>query len=246
MSLYTRLFEAARSLARGKLIERLIIGLGYTAVELTGGRVGLAYTLFEAGCCTYLPREISFHGKPADLVLKGLFSSHPLEVGVALAVANALFNSRDLPIVSGDVLELVRPQPEDEVAMVGFFEPLYRKLSGRVKNLWVFEKGERLGPGLLSEAEMPEFLPRASLVWITSVTLINQTLEDILSRIGRAREVVLLGPSTPLAPEVFSDLPVSLLSGIRVREAEGVFRAVAEAKGFPALKAFVEKVNLRV
>ncbi len=246
MKLYERLFEAARPLARGKLIERLVIGLGYTVVELTGGWTGLAYTLFEAGGCEYLPREISFHEKPADLALKGLFSPHPLEVGVALAVANALFNHRELPTIPGDVLNLVRPQPGDEVAMVGYFEPLYRKLSGRVKNLWVFERGERLGPGLLSEAEMPVFLPRASLVLVTSVTLINRTLEDILSQIERAREVVLLGPSTPLAPEVFEDLPISLLSGVKIRDPEGVFRAVAEAKGFPGLKAFVEKVNLRV
>ncbi|MBX6422281.1 DUF364 domain-containing protein [Thermosulfurimonas sp. F29] len=246
MNLYARLMEMALPSARGRLLERVFVGLGYTAVELTGGLAGLAYTLFEAGCCEYLPREVVLHGRPADLVLRGLLSPHPLERTVALAVANALLNHRELPVVPGDVLDLVRPQPEDEVAIVGYFEPLYRKLSGRVKNLWVFEKGERLGPGLLSEAEMPEFLPRASLVFVTSVTLINRTLEDILSRIERAREVVLLGPSTPLAPEVFRDLPVSLLSGVRVRDSEGVFRAVAEARGFPGLKAFVEKVNVRV
>ncbi len=246
MRIFERLLEVALPLARGKLIRRLCIGLAYTAVELTGGRVGLAYTLFEPGCCDRLPREITFWERPADLVLRGWSSPHPLEATVALATLNALLNSRELPWVEGDVLTQILPGPEDEVAMVGFFEPLARKLYGRVKNLWIFEKGEHRGPGLLSEAEMPEFLPKATLVFITSVTLINRTLEDILSRIRRAREVILLGPSTPLAPEVFRDTPISVLSGVKVRDTEAVFRMVAEAKGMSALREALTKVNIRV
>ena len=246
MRLEKALVEAATPLARGKLLSRVFIGLGYTAVELSDGRAGLAYTLFEPGCCDYLPPEVSFRGRPADLALRHLLSAHPLERSGALATANALFNSRRLPLVEGDVLELVRPQPEDEVAMVGYFEPLARKLSRRVKNLWIFEKGERPGPGLLPETEMPVFLPRATLVFITSVTILNRTLEDILGEVRRAREVVLLGPTTPLAPEVFRDLPISLLSGVRVRDTEALFSAVAEARGFRGLREALEKVNLRV
>ncbi|WP_297055804.1 DUF364 domain-containing protein [Thermosulfurimonas sp.] len=246
MKLEERLLHAALPLARGKLVERAIIGLGYTAVELSDRRVGVAYTLFEPGCCAYLPPEISFRQRPADLILKGLISPQSLEGSVALAVANALFNSRDLPFLKGDPLELIRPGPEDEVAMIGFFEPLVKRLSGRVGHLWVFERGDHLGPGLLPETEMPVFLPRATLILITSVTILNRTLEDILAQVQRAREVVLLGPSTPMAPEVFEDTPVSLLSGIRVRDPEGVLQAVAEAKGFPGLKPYVEKINLRV
>jgi len=247
MTLYERLLEVALPRARGKLLERLMIGLGYTAVELSGGEVGLSYTLFEPNsCCELLPQEVTFWEKPADLVLKGLLSPHPLETTVALATANALLNNRDLPFVSGDTLEVISPRPEDEVAMVGYFEPLARKLSGQIKELWIFEKGERPGPGLLSEAEMPAYLPRATLVFITSVTLINRTIEDILAQIERAREVVLLGASTPLAPEAFRFTPVSLLSGVKVREKEKIFRLIAEAKGFPSLKKGLEKVNLRV
>ncbi|RUM88552.1 MAG: hypothetical protein DSZ24_03395 [Thermodesulfatator sp.] len=81
---------------------------------------------------------------------------------------------------------------------------------------------------------------------MTSVTILNRTLEDILEQVRRAREVVLLGPSTPLAPEVFGDLPVSLLSGVRVKDPERILAGVAEAKGFRGLKSALEKVNLRV
>ena len=246
MKLEEALLRHALSLARGKVINRVMIGLGYTVVELSDGSTGVAYTLFEPGCCSYLPSEITFRERPADLALRGLLSSQPLESCVALAVANALWNSRALPFIKGDPLELIRPGTEDDVAMVGFFEPLVKRLYGRVRHLWIFERGERLGPGLLPEAEMPLFLPRATLVLITSVTILNHTLEDILAQVDRAREVVLLGPSTPLVPEVFKDTPVSLLSGVKVKDAEGVFRAVAEAKGFPGLKPYVEKVNLRV
>ena len=246
MKIYDRLLEVALPLSRGKIVQRICIGLGYTAVEISGGQVGLAYTLFESGCCEVLPREVTFWERPADLVLRGLLSPHPLEVTVALATVNALLNNRKQDWLFGDILSIISPGPEDEVAMVGYFEPLARKLTGRVKALWIFEKGERQRPGLLSEAEMPEYLPRADLIFITSVTLINRTLEDILDQIKRAREVVLLGASTPLAPEVFRFTPVTILSGVRVHHPEAIFRLVAEAKGFPAFKDALEKVNLRV
>jgi len=93
---------------------------------------------------------------------------------------------------------------------------------------------------------MPYYLPRAKVILITSVTLLNQTLEDLFPFCQKAREVVLLGASTTLLPEVFQFTPITLLSGVRVRNPDFVFRQVAQAKGFPSLKEGIEKVNLRV
>ncbi len=245
MKLLKRLLEAGLPLARGKVLQRICIGLGYTAVELSEGLCGLAFTWFEPGCCELLPRETSFWDRPADLVLKGLLSPHPLERTVALAVLNALGGSRPQPFLSGDLLESLNLDREDQVAMIGYFEPLVRKLSGKVKTLWIFEREERV-PGFYSESDLPRYLPEANLVLISATTLLNQTLEDLLSLIKKAREVVLLGPSTPLFPEAFRFTPITLLSGIRVRSPEFVFRQVAQAKGFPSLREGLEKVNLRI
>ncbi len=247
MNLAKRILEFSLPLARGKLVKRLCVGLGYTFVETSDGRSGIAYTLFERDCCGLIPPQTSFWERPLDLVIRNITSPNSVERTVALAAVNALLNSRKFSsFEEGDVLFRLKLLPEDDVAMVGYFEPLFRKLTHRVRNLWVFERGEGLRPGLLSEAEMPEFLPRATVVLITSVTILNQTLEDVLAQVERARAVVLLGPSTPLAPELFEGTPVTHLSGAVVLDPEKAFRYVAEAKGMPALKEVLKKVVVSV
>ena len=64
--------------------------------------------------------------------------------------------------------------------------------------------------------------------------------------LDQCREVVMLGTSTPMSKAVFADTPVTLLSGIVVNDATGVLQAVSEAGGTPAIRAYTNKVNLRV
>ncbi len=246
MRLYERLLERASSKGRGRLVEDTRIGLGYTAVKLDSGAVGLAYTLFEEKkSCNLLAPEVVFSGQPADLVARYFLSANPLEATVGLATINAVLNQPGPKFLEGDPLKLVEIRPDDRVAMVGFFEPLMKKLKGKVAELWVFERTEGRFAEALAEAEMFDYLPQATVAIVTAVTLINKTFEEIMSLLERAREVILLGPSTPLVPEVFEDYPVTLLSGLLVKD-EAILRPISEAKGTKAFRPYVEKVNLRL
>ncbi|NPA48616.1 MAG: DUF364 domain-containing protein [Thermodesulfobacteria bacterium] len=246
MKVYERLLEKALSRGRGRLVEDARIGLGYTAVKLSDGRLGLAYTVLEEKkTCNLLEPEVYFANRPADLVARGFLSSNLLEAGVGLATINAILNQPREDFLREDPLELISLEPEDRVAMIGYFEPLARKLRGRVAELWVFERTEGRLAEALSETEMFTHLPEATVAIVTAVTLINKTFEEIISLLEGAREIILLGPSTPLEPEVFEGYPVSLLSGVLVKD-EGILQPVSEAKGMRAFGPFIEKVSLRL
>jgi len=244
MKVYERLLEKALSRGRGRRVVDVRIGLGYTAVALDNGAVGLAYTsLEEKAGCNILPPEVSFHDRPADIVAKYFLSPNLIEAGVGLATINAILNRPREDYLQGDPLSLLELSPEDRVAMVGFFEPLVKRLQGKVQELWVFERSEGRFAEALSEVEMVDYLPQATVAIITSVTLINKSLEEILNLLERPRAVVLLGPSTPLLPEAFHDQKITLLSGMVVRDND-ILKVVSEAKGTKAFGPYVEKVNL--
>ena len=83
---------------------------------------------------------------------------------------------------------------------------------------------------------------------ITATTLINGTIDELLAAAANCREVVLLGPSTPLVPEVFAKSPrrVILLAGVVVTNAEELLRTVARDGETRDFKTSVVKVNVRV
>ena len=53
-------------------------------------------------------------------------------------------------------------------------------------------------------------------------------------------------PSTPLLPEVFTDTPVTWLSGIRIESPGRVLRVVSEGGGTRNISPYVQKVNLHL
>ncbi len=246
MTIYERLLERALSRGRGRRVVDVRIGLGYTAVALDNHSIGLAYTPLEnKEGCNILPQEVVFHERPADLVAKHFLSPNLIEAAVGLATINAILNTPRDNFLIGDPLSLIELGPEDKIAMIGFFEPLVKKIKGRVQELWVFEKSEGRFSEAMSELEMAEYLPKATIAIITSVTLINKTLEEILELLENIKECILLGPSTPLLPEIFHDKKVTMLSGLVVKDPE-ILKVVSEAKGTKAFGPYVNKVNLKV
>jgi uncharacterized protein (DUF4213/DUF364 family) len=78
--------------------------------------------------------------------------------------------------------------------------------------------------------------------------LLNGTIDALLAAAANCREVVVLGPSTPLVPEVFLETPrrVSLLAGVVVTDANELLPVVARGGGTRDFLTSVVKVNVRV
>ncbi len=120
--------------------------------------------------------------------------------------------------------------------------PFVDWLRSRVAQLWVLELKPR--PGDTPSEQAAEIIPQADVLAITSSTLINGTFEQLFALRRADARVMLLGPSTPLSPRLFS-LGIHVLSGSLVREVEAVRRCVRQGGNFRQLKRCgVELVTL--
>lgn len=221
------------------------IGLGYTAVQLEDGRAGVAYTMGRstAGCSVFRGSR-PLAGKQAEQLLDFLQSSDLLESSVGLAACNAVCNVAPADALTGDVLTAVELLSSDRVVMVGFFGPLVPVIERRAARLDIFEEIEARAPGLRSADEACAALRNSHVAVITSTAVINNTIDDLLASASGCREVVLVGPSTPLVPEAFERTPVTMLSGIVVENPAGLLSVVSEGCGTRFFGPFVTKWNV--
>jgi uncharacterized protein (DUF4213/DUF364 family) len=222
------------------------IGLGYTAVMLTDGNVGVAYTFREdaaAGCSVFMGMR-PLAGATTTQALKYLGSGNGVESTLGLAVANALANRPGPCQHEGDVLEFLEIQPGDRVGMVGYFGPLVIPLEKKGCDLTIFEREASRSDRVLPAEEALDRLPTSDIAIITSTTLILGDLDRLLDAALPCRKVALVGASTPLVPNVFRENGVDLLSGITVTDAAGILQIVSEGGGMGFFGSRIRKVNV--
>ena len=241
--------------ARKQTLRRAVKGARFCAVALDDGITGVANISPDA-CGKPSPEALRTLPEPGSPAGDALFLlGSPGGSAAGLATANALANRSirdgglwDETRIGGNLLEVLDLRPEDHVGMVGHFFPLEEPIRSRVERLSIFERGPRLATGLLSEDHAPEVLSRCSIAIITATTLINGTCDALLEAATPCRETVLLGPSTPLLPEVFLSAAgrVTLLSGMVVTDPEALLSVIARGGGTRDFKGCMAKVNVRV
>ncbi|MFH0821442.1 MAG: DUF364 domain-containing protein [Pseudomonadota bacterium] len=246
MRLRKRLIDILEPACVGRVVEDVRIGLGYTAVRLDNGRAGVAYTLGRdrMSGCTAFGGNRPISGKQAVEVLRYLDFDGLVEASVGLATANALINRVPRRGMTGDVLKAVEIFPTDSVAMVGFFAPLAAQLQDRVAVLEIFEKQTGLSSNLRCASEAVSALPGFNVAFITSTAIIDGSIDELLEAARDCREVVLLGPSTPLIKEAFDGTPTTRLSGMIVDDPDGLLQLVSEGGGTRLFRPFVTKWNI--
>jgi uncharacterized protein (DUF4213/DUF364 family) len=240
--------ESVLNHSRGRRIARVFVGFGYTAVALDDERAGVAYTFPKGPHCHPLnhAEEAVAVGKKVEEVVSHLGKSNLLLSSIAMAASNAVLTSLGWPEKgsSGDVMENVTVQEGDRVCMIGCFLPVMKTL--RTMNVELVSVDETPDPGSNPTGAVRENLSRSQVAIITGTAVINDTIDGLLDLAGSCREVVVLGPSTPMHRDVYGGTSVSCISGVRVSDPREVFRAVADGGGFRAFTRFVQKINLRL
>lgn len=226
-----RLLDALRSVAAATESALLDVAVGpfWTGVQTSVG-TGLASTLWSEGWrhgATAVADAGRLHRRsPAELAaLAG--SASILEAAVGLAAVNALLPAPSSRTEEANASALLAEHGAGRrVAVIGHF-PFVDRLRPACGDLWVFERGDGLGPGDLPEARMAELLPEAEVVAVTATTLINHTLDRVLRHRAPGALWLMLGPSTPFAPQLF-ELGFDALCGTVVMEPKAALRAIRE------------------
>lgn len=224
--------EILARLEKGRVVD-VLVGLHWTAVvtEVAGERrCGLASTVRPnhheepdvpiAGHLEILPaREL------AALAL----SKEPIMAGVGLAAINALLPPISEQWVTLNAADVIAARGAGKkVALIGHF-PFVPDLYHCAGELAVLEQQPR--PGDLPASAAPGVLAEADVVALTSMTIHNHTLPDLLRLCSPQRLLILLGPSTPLTPVLF-DYGVDILCGSQVTDIERVLHVIAQGGNF--------------
>jgi uncharacterized protein (DUF4213/DUF364 family) len=215
-------------------VQDVRVGTHWTAVVVNDAgqpRCGLAATLREPhhGGGPSVQDAGHLLGQSGRELAEMVCSDRPTEVAIGMAAINALLPRQEEAWTDLNAETMLAQQGAGKrVAMVGHF-PFVARLREQVGTLWVLELQPRDGD-LPAEAAS-DVIPQADLLAITGTTLLNGTFEELISLCQPHTLVMLLGPSTPLSPVLFT-YGVNWLSGSVVTDIPAVLAAVGQGANF--------------
>lgn len=168
------------------------------------------------------------YGSALNLARMAL-SDLPLEASIGMAAVNSLIDIDREKCVEVNAREVIIEKGEGKnVAVIGHF-PFIGKLRKYAKNLWVYEL--RPGLGDLPPEEYGRYLPQCDVVAISGTTLINHTLDEVLSHCRPDAFKIMLGPTTPLCPVLF-EYGFDALCGSYIADVDAVLRCIGQGANF--------------
>jgi len=241
-------------------IEQLVAGVHFTAVKLSGGFAGVASTNLNSVESCISNRERGFGnftpGNFQGNSIAALFSHDDESVfieTVRLAVMNAL--SAELIAESAyhiirncDPIELVDLHGSKRICMVGAFLSYLKKIAGTGNPLQVVELDQSAMPDEFRQYYIPfhhatEAISQSEIIIITGASLANNTLDSLLGMAPSTAQVILVGPTGSLLPDLLFDRGVNIVGATRLTDADRTLQLVAEgAAGFHLFRYCAEKI----
>ncbi|MFC1824183.1 Rossmann-like domain-containing protein [Thermodesulfobacteriota bacterium] len=211
----------------------------FMAISLEGGAAGISFVL--------LPEErMEAYSalKPLDFVEKSprefaleFGNEDPVKEMISLAAINAIcqhvMRETHFPIDDAtDSLGLLSVSPGDRIGMVGLFYGLVKKIKKAGAELVVIEKNERL---IDKFPDLPITLDPAKLrtcnkILCTSMTILNNTLDEILAHCSPDAFVSIIGPTAGYFPDPLFARGVDVVGGRVVRNGVRFLQTLAERK----------------
>lgn len=252
-----RVLSVAKPYLKDRSIADAVLGLSLIGIELDNKDIGLAYMLREklpSGCSTFgFAQEIT--GANAYQVAKlARDGEDDAQKGVGMAVLTAGTRQLNIPDEDNQDLYLgLDVRSDDIVGMVGFIPPIAKRFSQKAGEMIVFDKGISHHGGENLEMVRPmdmqaKLLPTCDLVIISGTTVINQTIDSLLNMCSGAREIIIIGSSTPMYPEAFRDTKLKILAGAwwdNQYKAE-LFKKISLSCGISHIKEFMIKKAIRI
>ena len=256
MKLLDKILQQAQPNLAGQTIRDGVVGLHFVGVQLDTGNCHFVTLMREALDNLDQAYGLEMLGKPATEIAQWVQTGeNDLQRALGMAALNAASpyyprprsGKYPLPQVDNqqdDGVPLVRPG--DTVGMIGLMTPSVRQLQPLVKKIIVFDRaleqqiqdegfaasfGEnvRLYPMRLQA----ELLPACDVVLITGTTMINHTLEQILSFCPHAREILLKGFSLAYYPQAYQHTAITAISSVYFEpDSAALFRPLSLGGGW--------------
>ena len=235
-------------------LRNVIIGAGYTAVELSTGHIGLCYSF---------QRENPFlHSKLNDMAgtLSGSYTHDMLEMakswnlgesilGVATinALSQLIFDRfQEYKILKGNVMDHLNIKNSDRIVFIGNIKPLVERVENKVAEIIVLERDpQKKSKHCLPDTLAEEVVPDADITIITGTSFVNGTLDRLIALSKGSKERVLVGATASFVPDPVFQRGITLIGGMKTLNSTYLIRIVSEGGGTKQLKRASEFYCIR-
>lgn len=218
-------------------IEDLIIGIFFTGVKLSTGHAGVAFTpiaeISEAVCCpttaARMPQAGNLEGRPASEITAYALDPNVIKSAIGVATLNALSqlilesaNEKEYEMIRDrDGFNLLNIQPHETVSLIGAFGPYIRRLKTMGNFFFIIEKNSQtLRPDEMKyfkpESAMREALEKSGVAILTGTSIVNHTIDQILSLLRNGIRTAIVGPTASMIPDAFFKRGVRVMAGMRI------------------------------
>ena len=199
----------------------------FMAINLQGGAAGISYVLLpddKMEAYTALRPSVFVGKDPREFALE-FGNDDPVKEMISLAAINAICQqvmreTRFAVDTATDSLGLLSVSPGDRVGMVGLFLPLIKTIQNAGAELVIIEKKEAL---IQEFSSLPITLDTSKLgacnkILCTSTTLLNHSLDEILTCCSPDAYVSVIGPTAGYFPDALFARGVDVVGGRVVKD----------------------------
>lgn len=243
-------------------VSKVVLGLGYTGVELISYAydpfLGLASTLpniIQSTNCTKIDFAGSLMNKSFKELMSWSYQPPSLERIIGIATLNAasqhiLAIKNPYKKIEGKLLDFLKIRKETRIVFVGFMKPMTRKILSKTKFINIVDDNPMIKriyheiPILNDIDNLKESELSIDILFCTGTSLINNTLEKILSVFrNKAKLIILIGPSISFLPDILFDKGVDIVGGMNITDSESTIKVLQEGGGTKNFKKFGKKYN---
>ncbi|MFW9999040.1 MAG: Rossmann-like domain-containing protein [Candidatus Hodarchaeota archaeon] len=245
-------------------ITKVVIGLGYTGVEVTAYAyepfLGLASTLpsvIKTANCSKINFAGELTNQPLTKLLDWSIKSPSLKKIIGIATLNGI-SQHILKIINPyrkfeekNLVNIVKVNRDTKITFIGLIKPLIREIHKISPSIIVIEDS------ISNSSEFKDIIIKNSIDQLekeetptdilicTGTTLINNTLESILEIFKKkARKIILIGPTASMIPDILFDYGVDIVGGIEIFNSEATLKILQEGGGTKLFKKYGKKYNL--
>lgn len=235
------LFKSVESELRDIEVIDVRIGLSYTSVLLENQNLGVAYSFRDEAteCCEVMKNAGELEGNARDLAEMAL-SARSVDSSVGVATINGAINQK----VEGKnvpLLDFLDVRDGEKIGMVGNFKPVVNKIEEDIE-LFIFERRAQ-DDSVYPDWAVNKILPEVDVAILTGTAVVNKTLDHLIKLSKNAREIAILGPTTPMAPTIFEKHGVTFLGGMVIEKVDKAQKIVSQGGGTRKLSKISKKVS---
>jgi uncharacterized protein (DUF4213/DUF364 family) len=242
-------------------ISDVRIGVFLSAVLLSDGSCGVSSSVTDShSFCDKKNRDFGdfspskIKGQNVITLLETNKKSNTidtLKIAVLNAISSKLLTTADYRIIENcDPIDLIELDSNKTITVVGGFQTYIQRISETNNKLYVLELNENALSEEQKQFYIPaeqyaNILPASDIVIITGLTLVNNTIEGLLSSISPKTQVVVTGPSSSIIPDILFENKVNIIGATRITDSDLLFSIAGEAgAGFHLFKYCAQKISI--